>query len=83
MAIKPIHAPRTGGTHPGFNAMAGRVQNPIRINPAHKGELHAELHVAQGQPIPAGKLAKAEHSSSPGERKRAVFAENAEGWNKK
>jgi hypothetical protein len=78
--MKPIHAPRTGGVHPGFNAMAGRVRDPIHINPKHKGELHAELGVPQGQKIPAGKLAKAENSSNPAERKRAQFAANAKKW---
>lgn len=55
--------------------------DPIHINPKHKGELHSELHVPQGQPIPAGKLANAEHSSNPAERKRAQFAENAKKFN--
>lgn len=49
----------------------------IHINPAHKGELHRDLGVAQGKPIPEAKLEKAEHSSDPAVRKRAVFAENA------
>lgn len=49
----------------------------ININPAHKGELHSELHVAQNQKIPEKKLAKALNSKNPAERKRAQFAENA------
>jgi len=40
----------------------------INIKPANKGKLHAEL-------------AKAKRSSSPAERKRATFAENAKKWN--
>ena len=32
------------------------------FNPAHKGRLHRKLGVPQGQKIPAGKLAKAEHA---------------------
>lgn len=49
----------------------------IHINPAHKGELHRELGVAQGKPIPEAKLEAAKHSGNPAEVKRAVFAENA------
>lgn len=66
-----------GQNHPGFEKAAKKAADPIHINPAHKGELHSELHVPQGQPIPAGKLEAAEHSSDPAERKRAQFAENA------
>lgn len=53
----------------------------INIKPSHKGLLHKELGVAQGSPIPAKKLAKAANSGSAAERKRAVFAENANKWN--
>jgi hypothetical protein len=49
---------------------------PIKIKPSHKGFLHKELGVPQGQKIPASKLAQARNSSNPAERKRAVFAEN-------
>lgn len=49
----------------------------IHIKPSHKGLLHKDLGVPQDQPIPAGKLAKAEHSSDPAVRKRVTFAENA------
>jgi hypothetical protein len=49
----------------------------IDIKPSHKGELHAELGVPQGQTIPAKKLAKALDSGNAAERKRAQFAENA------
>lgn len=45
------------------------------INPAHKGLLHRELHVPQGEKIPASKLAKASHSDNPAEAKRARMAE--------
>lgn len=40
----------------------------------HPGALHSELHVPQGQKIPAAKIAKAEHSSNPLEAKRARLA---------
>ena len=56
------------------NWIAGAVQ--------HKGALHRELHVPQGQKIPAGKLNKAAHSSNPTERKRAILAETLKGMHK-
>ena len=52
----------------------------ININPAHKGLLHKKLHVAQGAPMPAGKVEKATHSSNETLRKEAQFAENAKHW---
>jgi len=54
----------------------------IQIKPQNRGKLHAKLGVPQNQKIPAKKLAKAAASSSPAERKEAVFAENAKKWNK-
>jgi len=53
----------------------------INIKPANKGKLHAELGVAKGTKLTAAELAKAKRSSSPAERKRATFAENAKKWN--
>jgi len=41
----------------------------------NRGALHRELHVPEDQPIPASKLQKAEHSSNPLLRKRAVAGE--------
>lgn len=52
----------------------------IKIKPSHKGLLHEDLGVAQGKPIPAGKLAKAKKSKNPAVKKRAVFAANAKKW---
>lgn len=52
----------------------------INIKPSHKGELHSELGVPQGQKIPSDKLAQAKNSSNPAERKRATFAQNAKKW---
>lgn len=49
----------------------------INIKPSHKGLLHKDLKVPQGQPIPAKKLAQARNSEDPAVRKRAIFAENA------
>jgi hypothetical protein len=54
----------------------------IRIKPSHKGLLHKKLGVAQGKPIPAAKVEKAENSKSPALRKEAQFAENAKKWKK-
>jgi hypothetical protein len=51
--------------------------NPIHLNPKHKGLLHSELHVPQGQPVPDSKIKAAEHSKNPAERKRAFFADTA------
>lgn len=42
---------------------------------SHKGALHKELHVPEGEKIPAKKLKKAEHSNNPKLRKRAELAE--------
>lgn len=53
----------------------------IKIKPSHKGLLHKELGVKQGEKIPLKKLAAAKRSSDPAERKRATFAENAKKWN--
>ena len=52
----------------------------IKIKAANKGKLHAKLGVPSGEKIPAGKLAKALHSTSPALRKEANFAKNAKGW---
>ena len=47
--------------------MQGAVKRP--------GALHAKLGIPQGQKIPAKKLAAAENSSDPTERKEATLAE--------
>jgi hypothetical protein len=52
----------------------------IHIKPSHKGLLHKDLGVPQGQKIPASKIAAAKHSSNPAVRKRATFAQNAKSW---
>jgi hypothetical protein len=54
----------------------------IHIKKSHKGLLHKDLGVPQGQKIPASKLAAAKNSSNPAERKRATFAANAKEWGK-
>lgn len=45
----------------------------------HPGALHRELGVPEGEKIPAKKLARAEHSKSPTERKEAQLAETLKG----
>jgi len=52
----------------------------IHIKKSHEGLLHKDLGVAAEKKIPAKKLAKAEKSSDPAVKKRAVFAENAKHW---
>lgn len=48
----------------------------IHIKPSHKGLLHKDLGVPEGEKIPAAKIEKAKHSDNPKIRKRATFAEN-------
>ena len=60
--------------------MADWIQGAI--NPAHKGLLHRELHVPQGQKIPQSKLTAAEHSKNPKERARARLAEELKRFHK-
>lgn len=48
----------------------------------HKGALHKELHVKEGEKIPAKKLKEAEHSKNPVERKRANLAKTLKSFKK-
>ena len=51
------------------------------FNPGgHKGKLHRELGIPEGQKIPQDRLAKAEHSSNPEVRRDAIRAKTMEGW---
>lgn len=56
----------------------------ISIKPSHKGLLHDEMDVPQGQPIPARRLAsekrEAKAEGDTAELKRVVFAQNAKTW---
>ena len=54
----------------------------IKIKPSHKGLLHKELGVKQGEKIPEKKLEAAKKDASPAETKRITFAENARKWSK-
>lgn len=46
----------------------------------HKGKLHRELGIAEGETIPQGRLESAEHSSDPEIRRDAIRAKTMEGW---
>jgi hypothetical protein len=74
-------APRDEETGDTDNAYAkgGWIKGAVK----HPGALRKSLHVKEGEPIPAKKLAKAEHSSNPILRKRAVLAETFKGFHKK
>lgn len=65
---------RGGGTKAGGSG--------IHIKSSHKGLLHKDTGTPSGQKIPEKKIKKAENSTNPAVRKRAVFAENAKHWNK-
>jgi len=58
---------RVGRASGGGNWIAGAIKHP--------GALHKELHVPQGEKIPAKKLAKAANSDNPKLAKRAHLAE--------
>lgn len=55
----------------------------IKIKPANKGKLHADMGVPAGKKITTSALKKALPKADPAEKKRIVFAENARKWNKK
>lgn len=59
------HCPSCGASHEHW------MQSAV----SHPGALHENLGVPQGQPIPAKKLEKAEHSSNPTIKKEATLAE--------
>lgn len=51
------------------------AKNFIKGAIKHPDALRKTLHAKKGEPIPAAKLKKAEHSKNPKTRKRAVLAE--------
>jgi hypothetical protein len=57
-------------------------KNWIKSAIKHPGALHKELHVKEGEKIPAKKLKEAEHSKNPTERKRANLAKTLKKMNK-
>jgi hypothetical protein len=46
----------------------------------HKGKLHRELGVPEGEKIPAGRLAQAKHSSNPEIKRDAIRADTMKHW---
>ena len=46
----------------------------------HRGKLHRELGIPEGQKIPAKRLAKAEHSKNPEVKRDAIRAETMKKW---
>ena len=56
---------------------------PPEIKPSHKGLLHHNLGVPEGEHIPESKLEAAKHSEDPAVRRRATFALNARRWHHK
>lgn len=63
------------------NAVNNASNGKIQIKPSHKGLLHKDLDVPEGQPIPASKLS-VKPGDSPALKSRKVFAENAKNWKK-
>lgn len=57
------------------------MKKPIHIKAKNKGKLHKMLGVKFGDPIPEKKILGAMKFGTPLEKKRAVFAHNAAGWN--
>lgn len=55
----------------------------IKINPAHKGDLHKALGIKAGDPIPTKRLEQAKHSPNPHVRSMATFALNARNFKHK
>lgn len=56
--------------------MAKKAFNPG----GHKGKLHRELGIPEGQKIPAKRLQAAEHSKNREVRDDAIRAKTMEGW---
>ena len=59
--------------------MAHPAKNWIKSAIKHPGALHEQLHVPQGEKIPAKKLERASHSSNPTLRRRANLAKTLKG----
>lgn len=57
------------------------AKKSIYINPAHKGELHRNLGVPQGQKLTAEDIQRGLDSKDPAVRMRARFAKNAKKFN--
>jgi hypothetical protein len=63
------------------SALMKARSKPINLKPSKKGSLHTALGIPQGQPIPGNRLAAAARSTNADIKRKAVFAQNAKGWN--
>jgi hypothetical protein len=63
--------------------MVTKKKKTIHLNPEHKGLLHKEMGIKQGEKISTEKLEKAKKNASPKEKQRIQFAENAKHFNHK
>lgn len=79
-AAPPPMPPAMAGKPPGM-AKGGHVKNFIGKAIKKPGQLHRDLHVPQGEPIPASKLAAAAKGSGK-VAQRARFAETLKGMSK-
>lgn len=72
---------RVLGVHdnPGKGGSGNWIAGAIK----HPGALHRKLNVPEGEKIPASKMAQAEHSSNPTERKEASLAHTLAGFHGK
>ena len=68
--------PRENKAYAAECASKGYGASGIHIKPSHKGLLHKDLGVPEGQKIPKAKIAAAKNSPNPKVRKRATFAQN-------
>ena len=77
VSTTPVEASATGGEPEpdGLKDGGNWIAKAVR----HSGALHRQLHVAEGEKIPAKLLTKAEHSGNPVLRKRAVLAKTLKG----
>jgi hypothetical protein len=58
-------------------AAPAKKKSGIHIKPSHKGLLHEDLGIPEGEPIPMSRIRSAMRNAGPKLKKRLVFAENA------
>ena len=87
----PMPAP-AGGAPPGLGAgppppgavpgmkKGGRVPKKDFKPGGHKGKLHREMGIPEGEKIPAARLESATHSSNPEIRRDAIRAKTMKSW---
>ena len=59
------------------------IYTPLKIKSSHKGLLHKDLGIAEGEHISDEKLEAAKQSKDPLIRRRATFALNVRHWHHK